>query len=332
MSVVGETVYLYGLIIGFVVSAGLGPVVLPLLRQLRLGQQIRSDGPERHLDKAGTPTMGGILFLAGLLAGVLALTPVIPLDLRTALTLLMIFGFGALGFIDDLLKVYFKRPLGLRARSKLLGQVLLSGTLAIAALYLLDFAPVLRVPFILEAVNLGPMLYTVFVIILAIGTSNAVNLTDGLDGLVGGSMVISLLGYFLVALVVGSSQLALVSASLIGGLLGFLVYNLHPARVFMGDTGSLALGGGLAALAVLTRTELLLPLLGGLFVIIALSVIIQVISFQSTGKRVFRMAPLHHHFELVGWGEWTIVLVFWAVAAVLAAIGILGLRGLGTVM
>ncbi len=304
----------------FAVSLALAPVFIAAFRHLRWGQTIREEGPTRHLKKAGTPTMGGIVFLLAALTVSLALA---PLSTELFLVILLTAGNGFIGFVDDYLKVVRRRSLGLKARSKLLGQAAL-----VAAFFLvwrgLGYSTVVTVPFTGLEWDLG-ILYLPFLVFFVIGFTNAVNLTDGIDGLAAGSAILAFLAYLLVAAMQGLYDLAHFSAAMIGATFAFLVYNLHPARVFMGDVGSLALGGALAAMAVLTKTELFLVIIGGVFVLETLSVIIQVIIFQLTGKRVFRMSPLHHHFELGGRGEWQVVTGFWAVGFILALVGLMQL-------
>lgn len=316
------------LIFAFVASLGttlvLGPLVIPVLRRLKVGQIIREDGPARHLGKKGTPTMGGLLIFGGLVVGTVAAGFNSPAAL---LVLGVTVASALLGFADDYLKVVKKRSLGLLARQKLLIQVIIGLVLAWAALRL-GQDTIWPVPFTGQSIDLGS-LYPVAVIIVFMSATNAVNETDGLDGLAAGTMVVIGLAYMLIALATGRSSLAGVAAALVGGCLGFLRFNYHPARIFMGDTGSMGLGGGLAALAVLTGTELLLLVVGGLLVIETLSVVLQVISFKATGRRIFKMSPLHHHFELVGWSETQVVWRFWTAAAFFAGLGLLGLRGLG---
>ncbi|MFO7171666.1 MAG: phospho-N-acetylmuramoyl-pentapeptide-transferase [Bacillota bacterium] len=316
-------------LISFLLALVTGWWVIPLLRRLKAGQTIRSDGPRHHLTKAGTPTMGGIIFALPAAVAALALTPregggrdLVPMlvALGTAL------GHGAVGFADDYIKVVFRRPLGLRAREKLFFQTFLALALAWAAVRLLGLGTWVWVPFVNRTFDLG-VLYYPFVLFLVLATGNAVNLTDGVDGLLGGAAVIVFTFYTYLAAVQGQLGLAVLSAGVAAGCLGFLRYNAHPARVFMGDTGSLFLGGVLAALAVLTKTEFLLPLSGLLFVLETLSVILQVLAFRLTGRRIFRMSPLHHHFELGGWSENEVVYRFWLVA--LAGV-LLALWGLGT--
>ena len=313
------------------VSLAIGPLVIPLLKRLKFGQNIRSDGPARHLQKAGTPTMGGIIFLAGFLAAAFFTAR----DRPDALAVVaMAMGYGLIGFLDDYIKVVLKRSLGLRAREKLFSQVALALVLAFLAPSVLGRGTEIAVPFsgFFDQDGLYLILpgwiFVVFTVLLVVGMANAVNLTDGLDGLAGGSSLLVSAGLMLVALAAGKDGVALAMASLAGGCLGFLYYNRHPARVFMGDTGSLAFGGALATAAVITKSELFLLLMGGIFVVETLSVIIQVVFFQTTGRRVFRMSPLHHHFELGGWGENRVVITFWLVTLFLVALGLAGTYGL----
>ncbi|MHB1127116.1 MAG: phospho-N-acetylmuramoyl-pentapeptide-transferase [Bacillota bacterium] len=303
----------------------LGPVFIPILRRLKFGQSVRLDGPQTHLRKAGTPTMGGIMFLLALTAATLFLA---KRNLTVYTVLLVTLGFGAVGFIDDFIKIVLRRPLGLKARQKLLGQFVLAVLLVVIAVVFLERGTSVAIPFSSYRIDLGPFYYP-FAVLVIVFMTNAVNLTDGLDGLAAGITVFAGLGYTLVAAITGQPDLAVFSAALAGGCLGFLRFNAHPARVFMGDTGSLAIGAAVASLSILTGTELLLPLIGGLYVVEALSVIIQVISFQLTGKRIFRMSPLHHHFELSGWSEIRVVVVFWIVALALSVLGIYSVWNLG---
>ena len=327
-------------LIAFAVSAAivtsLGPLVIPVLRRLKMGQIVRDDGPRTHLKKSGMPTMGGLMIIAGFTVSSLALmrvllrqSPSIPggaVPLVIALVVALM--HGALGFVDDYLKVALKRPLGLRARHKLVAQVLVALFLSFGATTVLGLSTVVTLPFTGISFNLGP-LYHVLVLIMVVGTSNAMNLTDGLDGLAAGASIATFAAMALTGLAVESPGMAILAASVAGSCLGFLAHNRHPARVWMGDTGSLALGSSLAALAVLTKTELLLPVLGGLYVVEAVSDIIQVTSFKLTGRRVFKMAPIHHHFELLGMREEDIVFRFWLVSVGFGVLGLLGLRGLG---
>lgn len=303
---------------GLGVSLAGGPALLPLLRRWRWGQSVRSDGPARHLEKAGTPTMGGLVFIA---ATVLGAWLTGPRNAFLTLALLVFLGFGAIGFLDDYIKVVLRRPLGLKARYKLVGQAALAVWLGweVAG----GLGTRVAVPFLGTTVDLG-LWYLPFAVIAVLGSANTANLTDGLDGLLAGAAVAAAAAYGLIALAVGRPELAAFAAALAGGCLGFLRYNRHPAKVFMGDTGSMAIGGGLAALALLTKTELLLPLVGGLLVLEGLSVIVQVAAFRLLGRRVLRMSPLHHHFELGGWSEALVVRRFWLLAVGFAAAGLIG--------
>jgi phospho-N-acetylmuramoyl-pentapeptide-transferase len=319
--------------IALVITLSMGFLLIPWLKRLKFGQNIRSDGPSRHLQKAGTPTMGGIIFLIGISAAVLF---VAPQRVDALVVLVLTLGYGLIGFLDDYIKIVFKRSLGLKAREKLLGQIILALLLAIGVVFWLDTGTALVVPFsgffIAGGIQLemGWWLFLAFTLVVMVGTANAVNLTDGLDGLASGASFVVALAMMFLSLQAGKEGVAVVMAAMSGGCLGFLYFNRYPAKVFMGDTGSLALGGGLAAAAVVTRSELFLVLIGGIFVLEALSVIIQVISFQTTGRRVFRMSPLHHHFELGGWSENRVVLTFWLVTILLGVIGLLGLYRLGS--
>ncbi|SMO48101.1 phospho-N-acetylmuramoyl-pentapeptide-transferase [Melghirimyces algeriensis] len=317
------------LAVAFGIGILLGPSVIPILRRLKFGQAIREEGPKAHQKKAGTPTMGGTIFLTVIVLTAIPLSNVFFFDSLSDLFFLLFatLGYGILGFMDDYIKVVMKRNLGLTAKQKLLGQLFIGVVLfwvlwevrivrgenpAISQIHI----PGTEVHFELS------WLYLPLLVIMMIAASNAVNLTDGLDGLVSGTAVIAYGAYAVIGMVQSNYMVVIFSASVVGALLAFLVFNAHPAKVFMGDTGSLALGGGLAGLAVITKTELLLPVIGAVFVIETLSVMIQVLSFKLRGKRIFRMSPLHHHFELVGWSEWRVVVSFWTVGFLFAALGI----------
>jgi len=306
--------------VSFAICAVLTPVLIPILRRLRYGQRIRPQGPERHRAKAGTPTMGG---MAIVLAALPAATALGGLGARSVAALIVTAGYAALGFADDYLKVAARRPLGLRARYKLAVQLLLGLGLAFAALGPLGGSASVAVPFSGLEIDLGAA-YPLFALLVLVGSTNAVNLTDGLDGLAAGLSTIGLGAYALLAWSLGMNALAAFAAAFAGASAGFLLYNRHPARVFMGDTGSLALGAALASVAVLSGTELWLVVIGGVFVVETLSVIVQVAWFQMTGRRIFRMSPIHHHFELSGWSEPRVVLAFWAAGLALAAAALVG--------
>lgn len=310
--------------VSFIIAVAASPLLIPLLRRLKFGQQIREDGPQAHLRKAGTPTMGGTIILLAF-----ALTFLYFSDVRnTPFYVLMIsaLGFGLIGFLDDYIKIVFKRSLGLTAKQKLLGQFLIAGVVCVL-LYQMGHSTAVHIPLIDTYLEFGWFYYPL-IVLLMLGITNAVNFTDGLDGLLSGTSAIAFGAFAVIALMLTQWEAAIFSAAMIGAVLGFLVFNAHPAKVFMGDTGSLGIGGGLAAVAILTKTEVLLFIIGGIFIVEVLSVMIQVISFQTTGKRVFKMSPIHHHFELIGWSEWRVVITFWAVGIVLAGLGLIIFKGL----
>ncbi len=301
----------------FVLSLLAGPLLIPLLRALKFGQQIREEGPQAHLKKAGTPTMGGVIIMLALTLAALRFADLTP---ELVILLVATLGYGLVGFLDDYIKIAFKRSLGLTAKQKLAGQLIVS-IIVCVLLYRMGHPTYLDIPGLNFSIPLG-WFYYAFVILFMMGMSNAVNFTDGLDGLLAGTSAIAYGAFVVIAMKLHSPETAVFTAAMVGAVLGFLVYNAHPAKVFMGDTGSLGIGGGIVAAAILTRSELLLILIGGVFVMEVLSVIIQVISFKTTGRRVFKMSPIHHHFELVGWSEWRVVITFWAAGFVLAAIGL----------
>jgi phospho-N-acetylmuramoyl-pentapeptide-transferase len=296
----------------------LGPKFIDYLREKEFGQQIREEGPEGHHGKAGTPTMGGlVLFLA------VSVPFLILSDYRAAS--LAVFGTAlasaALGFADDWIKLKKKRSLGVSGRTKLLVQAATAIALWVVVTQYVELEPTLRLRFVDASIDLG-LGYPVLIFLVLAGATNGVNLTDGLDGLAAGCAAIVLLAFTAMTFITnGQEDLALLCACLVGACVGFLWFNSFPAAVFMGDTGSLGLGGAIAAVAVLTKTEILLLVIGGIFVIEALSVAIQVFAFQRFRKRVFLMAPIHHHFELMAWSETKIILRFWIVAAICSAIG-----------
>ncbi|THF75595.1 phospho-N-acetylmuramoyl-pentapeptide-transferase [Cohnella fermenti] len=314
---------LWTLGVSFVLATLLGPVCIPVLRRMKFGQTVREEGPQSHQKKTGTPTMGGIIILLALTLSYLKFADG---GLAFWAILVACLGFGLVGFMDDYIKIVMKRSLGLTAKQKLAGQLIVSIVFCVL-LHRMGHSTAIGFPGIDGSLELG-WGYYVFVVIVFFASSNAVNFTDGLDGLLSGTSALAFGAYALIALEAAQSQSAIFSAAMIGAVLGFLVYNAHPAKVFMGDTGSLGIGGGLAAVAILTKTELLLILIGGVFVIEMLSVIIQVTSFKTRGKRVFKMSPIHHHFELVGWSEWKVVTVFWSAGLALAVLGFILYKGL----
>lgn len=318
----------------------LGPWTISMLRRLRFGEEIRSDGPQSHQVKSGTPTMGGILLILGIV-----ISGALWLDISHTYTWIALFsvvGHGALGMFDDMRKIRRRNKKGISAWTKIGGQVAVGLAIAVA-LYLFgnDNITQLYVPFLKNAVlDLG-VWYIPFAVLLLVGTSNAVNLTDGLDGLATGLVLMVGLTFAVLAYVTGrvdfseylqvpflpgGGELAIFSLAVVGACVGFLWFNGHPAEIMMGDTGSLALGGAIGALALMTKKEILLIIVGGVFVMEALSVIIQVLSYKLTGRRVFRMAPIHHHFELLGWPESKVVLRLWILGGLFAIISLSTLK------
>ncbi|MDQ6777126.1 MAG: phospho-N-acetylmuramoyl-pentapeptide-transferase [Actinomycetota bacterium] len=296
----------------------LSPKFIEFLRNREFGQTIREEGPQGHKSKAGTPTMGGIIIFAAIAV------PFLILSKRSWLAM-GVFGVALLcallGFADDYTKIVRRRSLGLRGRTKLVVTIAISLGLWWVATQKAGLPNSVHVQFVDVSVDLGPF-FPVFIYLVVAGTTTAVNFTDGLDGLAAGCAAIVLLAYIgITFLAAGESDLAVLAGCLVGGCIGFLWFNSFPASIFMGDTGALGLGGAIAGFAVMTNTEVLLILLGGIFVLEVLSVVIQVLSFQMFRKRVFLMAPIHHHFELLAWSETKIILRFWIVAAAFAAIG-----------
>ncbi|MEV7007691.1 phospho-N-acetylmuramoyl-pentapeptide-transferase [Streptosporangium sp. NPDC051022] len=332
--------------VGLLLSMFGTPLAIRLFSRRGYGQSIREEGPSGHHDKRGTPTMGGTVIVIAALLG-FACAHLYSRTLPTVSAVLVLFlmtGLGAVGFLDDFIKIYKQRSLGLRSGAKALGQLVVGAVFAVLVTrfpnsYLITPAET-RLSFLRDfGPSIGLIGFTIWVLIMIVGFSNAVNLTDGLDGLASGATGVVLASYVLIGnwqlrnncttqlgpncyWVRDPLDLAVVAAAVLGALLGFLWWNAPPAKIFMGDTGSLALGGVIAGLAITTRTQLLLIILAGMCVVITLSVIIQVGSFKMTGKRVFRMAPLQHHFELSGWAETTIVVRFWLIAALCAAAGL----------
>ena len=297
----------------------LGPKFIELLRVREFGQHIREDGPQEHHAKAGTPTMGGLIIFASICVPYLVLS---DLDAQSLAVFGVALGCATLGFADDFIKIVKRRSLGLSARWKILFQVFLAFGLWWVARHEAGLDPVLEFRIGDSSLELGPVLYFVLVFLVIAGTSNGVNLTDGLDGLAAGSCAIVLLAYTAISFVTNDQMnLALLSACLVGACIGFLWFNAFPASIFMGDTGSLGLGGAIGALAVMTQTEVLLIVIGGIFVIEALSVAAQVFAFKAFRRRVLLMAPLHHHFEMMAWSETKIMIRFWIIAAVCSGIG-----------
>lgn len=315
---------IYAGLLSFFVAVLLGPSTISFLRRLKFGQHIRSAGPKAHLGKAGTPTMGGVLIV---FAAVVATLVFAEPGSGTALRLILVtLAFALIGLVDDFIIVVRKRSLGLRARSKLAVQLVIAAWIALYALNTPGLGPEVIVPFTGDAWELSPLLFFLLCVVAVAGTANAANFTDGLDGLAAGTSAIACIIYTVIALRAGQPDAAVFAAAVAGACLGFAWFNAHPAQVFMGDTGALALGGAIGALAVLTRTQLALPIIVSIFLVEILSVMIQVPYFRLTkGKRIFKMTPIHHHFEESGWAETKIVVRFWLLAAVSGVIGLLSL-------
>ncbi len=316
---------LFAALTSFIVCLAAGPFTIKLLHRLKFGQSIRTDGPQSHLQKAGTPTMGGVLILIALVVGVLMVREFSPAVLWL---LFLTLSFGLIGLVDDLIIIITKKSLGLKARQKLLAQFLFAG---LASVFILQsqFSTTQLIPFsnlklIFPAGGFGNPLFFLFAAFVIVSFSNAVNLTDGLDGLAAGTTAIAALALSTLLLFQGQSDLAIFALALAGACFGFVWFNGPPAQVFMGDTGSLALGAALAGIALFSQLSFFLVIIGGIFVAEVLSVTIQVTSFKTTGKRIFRMSPLHHHFELGGMVEPKIMIRFWIIGIVLGVIGILG--------
>ncbi|WP_102400898.1 phospho-N-acetylmuramoyl-pentapeptide-transferase [Haloimpatiens massiliensis] len=313
-------VMIYWLLVAFLVSLIGGPILIPMLHRLKFGQIIRAEGPKSHMKKAGTPTMGGIIFIVSVtITIIMAIRN--PQD-KSMVILYAFIAFGAIGFLDDMLKIIHKNNLGLRAYQKMLLLLIASGVLAFYGAN--NVGTSIIIPFTNKSWNLGS-LYIPFIILYFAATTNAVNLTDGLDGLASSITLLVMTFFALVSFSMGEYKIAIFCAITVGALLGFLRYNAFPAAIFMGDTGSLALGGAVAAVAMMLKLPLIVIIVGGIYVLEALSVIIQVASFKLTGKRVFKMSPIHHHFELSGWHETKVVSIFSIVTTILCLIAFLSL-------
>ncbi|HZR46926.1 MAG TPA: phospho-N-acetylmuramoyl-pentapeptide-transferase [Candidatus Manganitrophaceae bacterium] len=330
---------IYAILTALVISFLIGDWVTELLKRYQIGQQVRTDGPKSHLSKSGTPTMGGVMILVAILVSTLLWA-----DLTNRYIWLVLFataGYGLIGFWDDYLKCIRKNPKGLLPRYKFSLQILVALITSLGLYRSPAYSTILSIPFFKNFTPDLGALYIPFAILVIVGASNAVNLTDGLDGLVVGPITVTAIAYMIVAYVTGhkafseylliphiegAGELSVFCGSVVGAALGFLWFNAYPASIFMGDVGSLPLGGALGTVAVISKHELLLVLVGGIFVIEALSVIFQVASFKSSGKRVFLMAPIHHHFELKGWKEPKVVVRFWIVSIILALLSLSTLK------
>lgn len=314
---------IYAILIAFLANIILSPIIIPFLTKLKFGQNVRDDGPKTHLIKAGTPTMGGIIILISLVVSSLFF---LNGNYDAIIVLFVTIGYGIVGFIDDYIKVVKKRSLGLKAYQKIIGQLIIT---IIFLVYIYKFSNIgtdIYIPFTNgKTIELG-ILFIPFFFITMIATVNGVNLTDGLDGLASGVTVLVVIFFLFSAWAVGSGVLPITGAS-VGSLLGFLLFNTHPAKVFMGDTGSLALGGFVASVAILIKMPIFIVIVGIIYVLESLSVILQVVYFKITkGKRLFKMAPLHHHFEQLGYKEVKVVAIFYIITAIACLIGFLATK------
>lgn len=315
-------VIIYSVIVAFLIVLLLGPIIIPALKKFKFGQFIREEGPQSHLKKAGTPTMGGIMFIIASIITTLIVYQGITMPLL--FTLITMLGYGMIGFIDDTLKIKKKNNEGLKAYQKFAGQLVVALILTVYAYHSKDIGSAVHIPFTNKMWDLG-VWYIPFMIFVIVGTVNGVNLTDGLDGLGAGVTVLVSVFFTVVTYAMNRTDMAIFCGALTGSLLGFLKYNSYPAQVFMGDTGSLALGGAISAIAVLLKMPFILVIVGAIYVVEVLSVIIQVVSFKLTKKRVFKMAPLHHHFEQCGWHETKVVSWFCIFTAIFCMLGFLAI-------
>lgn len=309
-------------LMSYILVMVMGPFLIPVLHKMKFGQTVRDDGPQSHLKKNGTPTMGGVMFMIAITAVTLLRAGI---NANVLMALLCMLGFGLIGLMDDLVKIKMTRSLGLTAKQKILLQVILAFAVSYYQYKVVGDGSQFIVPFVQAEINIG-IAYIPFMMIVVLGTVNAVNLTDGLDGLASGITAIVALFFTVFAfIVVQNVEISQFAAATLGACIGFMWFNVNPAKVFMGDTGSMALGGAVTAFALFTNSALLIPIVGGIYFAEALSVIIQVLYFKKTRKRVFKMAPLHHHYEQCGWPETKVVFIFWLVAAILAIIGVVAM-------
>ncbi|MFP4373634.1 MAG: phospho-N-acetylmuramoyl-pentapeptide-transferase [Spirochaetaceae bacterium] len=330
----------YAAITSLLICLVFGPSIIRFLQRREARELIRTDGPQSHSVKAGTPTMGGLMIILAIVA-----SSVLWMDISTVYTwvaLLSVVGFGLLGFVDDWLKTYRKRSGGMTASVKFVGQIVLALTVSLFLYFNgTEYATLLYIPFFKQPIlDLG-VLYIPFGVLLLVGTTNAVNLTDGLDGLASGLVIlvgltftalaylagrVDFAEYLQIPFLPGAGELSVFALALVGACVGFLWFNAHPAEIMMGDTGSLSLGGAIGVMAMMVKKEILLIIVGGVFVLEAASVIIQVVSYKTRGKRVFKMAPLHHHFELIGWAESKVVLRLWILGGLFAILSLSTLK------
>lgn len=315
----GITELTYTAMISFLIVIILGPIFIPMLTKFKFGQTVRDDGPKTHLQKNGTPTMGGVLIIIAILITGLTRSNI---SSDMVIGLICVVGFGFVGFVDDFIIIKMKRSLGLKPWQKIVMQVALALYVSYYQYSSSPSATQLIIPFTDAVINLGP-LYVPIMTFMIVGIVNAVNLTDGLDGLASGVTLIVATFFMIFATSISNTDVAVIAAATVGACIGFLGFNAYPAKIFMGDTGSMALGGAVTAFAILTNSMLLFVLVGGIYFAEAISVMLQVTYYKLTKKRIFKMAPIHHHFEQCGWPETKVVFTFWIVTVVLAWIGII---------
>ncbi|MDI6799318.1 MAG: phospho-N-acetylmuramoyl-pentapeptide-transferase [Actinomycetota bacterium] len=321
------------MVLSMLIVGAITPIHAKLFRSRKIGQVIRSDGPEKHLAKSGTPTMGGLAILLGILISFFTMS---SLSRITGAAIFLILSCGLIGFIDDYLKVLKTRTLGITAKVKMLSLFAITVIFGVYVVNFLNISTMIDLPLTGISISLAPLsssfklfgiaitipwLFLLLLFLVISGTTNTVNLTDGLDGLAAGTATIVILAYAAIVFRQNNLNLAILCAAISGACIGFLWYNAYPADIFMGDTGSFSLGAAIAAMAILTKTELLLPAIGGIYLIEGLSVILQVFTFRFFKKRIFKMAPIHHHFEMIGWSETKIMIRFWIVTGILAGAG-----------
>ena len=316
------------LIITFILSIILGTIIIPILKKLKVGQIERDDGPQSHLKKQGTPTMGGIIIIITMIIMITCIDIFLMIKGQSEIAgklipiLLLTIGFGLIGFIDDFKKLVLKNTEGLKPLYKMLGLLVISVGYVIYLVYMLNIGTNTYIPFVKQMVSMPLFIYIPFAIIVILATTNAINLTDGIDGLSSSISAIIITCLTIVGILSQTQEIAIFGSVVIGAVLGFLMFNLHPAKVFMGDTGSLLLGGVISAIALYLKMPLLLLVIALIPVLETISVIIQVVYFKKTGKRFFKMAPLHHHFELLGWKESKVVIVFSIITLLLSILGL----------
>lgn len=316
------------LVISFIVSIILGIIIIPILKKLKVGQIERDDGPQSHLKKQGTPTMGGIIMIIAMIIMVTGTYIIFTINGQNEIAnkllpiLLLTIGFGLIGFIDDFKKLVLKNTDGLKPSYKMLGLLIISVAYVVYLVYGLQIGTETYIPIIKQSITIPIYLYIPFAIVVILGTTNAVNLTDGIDGLSSSVCAIIITCLTIIGAMVGMNEISTFGSVVVGAILGFLMFNLHPAKVFMGDTGSLLLGGVISAMALYLKMPLLLLVIALIPVLETLSVIIQVAYFKKTGNRIFKMAPLHHHFELSGWKESKVVIIFSLITLILCIIGL----------